>query len=199
MKIHELLIIPGAGHAGINSYDRGRITDNYAEVDLVDRYVETMIEELDQSLIRYRVVNTRKAPGTPLKERLKESHPHCLPVFCSVGWNDSKKIRAINNVSVVTSAPQVPIKITAGIADILGHWGRLYVHGHKASPAVDPDIEGVRIEPFQLNGRHAAEYITHLGKLGRDVGRFLADYCRSKQEGAAIQFSQPPQRQGRII
>lgn len=196
MRIHEFILIPGAGHAGSGVYDRGHVTDALAEVDLVDRVVQTIIEELDNSLVRYRLVNTRKAPGTPLSERYSLVFPHCLPIAFKIGM-DAKKVRAMSNVSMVWAHTSVPNKLASEIADVMRHWGSLYVHGHRTANIGEQEDQGITLSPFQINGRHAEEYARHLPKLGRDLGRMLVDFCRARQDDAAVKFTSNPPVRGR--
>ncbi len=187
-RIHEIILIPGAGHAGRGIYERGHEVDAYAEVDLVDLYARTIREELDNSLIRYRIVNTRKAPGTPHTHRFDDAFPNCLPVQLTVGWNTARKATPIHNLSVISANKDCPQRLVAQLADCLRLWGGLYVHGHRcAEPAQQAEL-GITIAPFQINGRHAGEYAKHLDKLGRDIGRVFVDFCRSRQDDAAIKF-----------
>lgn len=188
MRIHEIILIPGAGHAGTGVYDRGHVSDVYAEVDLVDNYARTMMEELDNSLIRYRVVNTRKAPGTPHSQRFDMAFPHCLPVSLNVGWIDSKKVRALHNVSTIAAHKDAPPRLVAELADALRHWGGLYVHGHRCAEPVAQEEPGISLAPFQINGPKASDYAQRLDKLGRDLGRVFVDFCRGRQDDAAIPF-----------
>lgn len=189
MRIHEFLLIPGAGHAGRGIYERGHQVEAYAEVDLVDLYVRTIVEELDNSLIRYRVVNTRKAPGTPHLERYDAALPYVLPVHLTVGWNPSKKTTPMHNSSAITAHRLCPPRLIEQLADTLRHWGGLYVHGHRCAEPTEQKELGITIAPFQVNGRNAKEYAQHLDKLGRDIGRVFTDFCRSRQDDAAVRFN----------
>lgn len=189
MRIHEIILIPGAGHAGHGVYERGHFTDAHAEVDLVDNYARTIIEELDNSLIRYRVVNTRKAPGTPYINRFDFALPHCLPIVLTMGWIESKKVRAMHNVSAISAHKDAPPRLVAEFADAMRHWGGLYVHGHRCAEPMEQDAPGITIAPFQINGPNTADYAQRLDKLGRDLGRVIVDFCRSRQDDAAIRIT----------
>lgn len=188
MRIHEFLLIPGAGHAGRGVYDRGHVTDALAEVDLVDKLVQTVREELDNSLIRHRLVNTRKAPGTPLSERYAQVFPQSLAINFVIGM-DSKKVRSMGNMSIITGHPDVPSKLLTEITEVCRHWGGLYVHGHRVAEADVQEAPGITISPFQINGRNASDYAQHLPKLGRDLGRLFIDFCRGRGDDAAIKFA----------
>ncbi len=187
MRIHEIIVIPAAGHAGAGVYSRGHTVDAFAEVDLVDHYVRRLVDELEQSSVRYRVVQTRRAPGTTLGERTDLQGVCGLPVTCSVGWDSSKNQSGSANVSVVRYGPEVPLGLACELTDVVAHWGSLYVYGHRRSnPVVEKDLKGVVIEPFRLNGPNAAQYAQRMDTLGRDVGRFLADYCLAKNTGTTM-------------
>ncbi len=186
-RIHEILIIPAAGHGGPGVYSRGATIDAMAEADLVDQYVRSLADELDQSSIRYRIANTRKAPGTPEGERCGVPGLNVLPVVCAIGWNQAKNATALFNSSLVKFAPDVSSVLASGLVQTMAHWGALYVHGHKCSAPVQADsLRGLVLEPFKLNGPNASLYAARLDALGRDIGRFLADYCVNKNTGTAI-------------
>lgn len=186
-RIHEIVIIPAAGHGGPGVYSRGRTVDALAEVDLVDHYVRSLVDELDQSSIRYRVVQTRKAPGTPELLRFDGSDVSILPLVCSVGWDSSVNKLSAFNGSMVRFGLDMPGVLASGLVDTLAHWGSLYVHGHRRStPLGTEGVRGIVLEPFRINGPNAMIYAAKLDKLGRDIGRFLADYCVMKNTGTAI-------------
>lgn len=186
-RIHEILIIPAAGHGGPGVYSRGHQIDALCEVDLVDQYVRSLIDELDQSSIRHRIISTRKPPGTPEALRYETAGVAVLPVVCSIGWDNSHNKLSAANGSVIKFGLDIPGALTAGLADVVAHWGSLYVHGHRRSTPVGSEkVQGIVIEPFRINGPGALQYAARLDKLGRDIGRYLADYCVGKNTGTAI-------------
>ncbi len=187
-RIHEIIIIPSAGHLGPGVYTRGHSVPSMAEVDAVDQYVRSLVDELDQSSIRYRVVPTRTGPGIAPERRYDgASEANALPVLCSIGWDKSVNRSATTNISTIRFSPSVPMALAGGIADTMAHWGSLYVHGHRRStPVQDESVTGIILEPFRLNGPSIDQYAAKLDKLGRDLGRFIADYCLGKNTGTAI-------------
>lgn len=200
-RIHEFLLIPGVGHFGPGAYDRGHVMGNLIEVDLVDKYVATMADELDQSAIRHRICATRKAPGLSQEARFKDCFEYVLPVQCRIGWSHAKKIKPIHNQTTVYYGTDVPSAFAAELVDIIRHWGSIYVtHGHKAAAPVPTDgLRGISIEPFFLNGPNAPDYCRWLDKLGRDLGRYLADYARSRQESAVFAMNRGPGPKNRVL
>jgi hypothetical protein len=157
-----------------------------AEVDLIDRYVACIADELTDGGIRHRVVNTRKAPGTHPDDRFHNVFDYCLPITCAIGFNDAKKIKQHYNTSFVLGNEEMPRRFMDELSEVVGHWGSLYVHGHKtASPQVQKDL-GIRIEPFLINGPSATEYAQRLTQLGRDIGRYLSDFLRSRGDAAVF-------------
>ncbi len=197
MRIHSIVLIPGAGHSGPGVYDRGHVIGNMAEVDLVDIYVRTIVEEFENSLLRHRVVPTRKAPGTHIDDRYDEIFEYELPVLCKMGWNDIKKGRAMSNFSSVYAGEDVPLGLAREVADVMRHWGQLYVHGHRTSDVIQQKARGLTLVPFQINGHEADSYAKHLDKLGRDLGKTLVDLCRLRKDGAAIDFKAQAPMKGR--
>ncbi len=187
-RIHEIVLIPSAGHLGPGVYTRGHSVDAMAEVELVDHYVRSFVDELDQSSIRYRVVPTRNGPGiAPEHWYDGTAEANSLPILCSIGWDKSVHRSAATNTSSVRFSPAVSSALASGIVETMAHWGSLYVHGHRRStPVEDEAVKGIVLEPFRINGPAAAQYAARLDKLGRDLGRFIADYCLGKKTGTAI-------------
>lgn len=187
-RIHEIVLIPSAGHLGPGVYTRGHTVDAMAEVDLVDQYVRSLVDELDQSSIRYRVVPTRKCPGIePGRRYDSTAEAKSLPILCTIGWDKSVNKSADANRSAVRFSGSVPSALAYGLVETMAHWGSLYVHGHRQStPVQDQSLPGIVLEPFRINGPSAMQYAARLDKLGRDLGRFIVDYCLGKNTGTAI-------------
>lgn len=159
------------------------------EVDLIDKYVSCLTDELADGGIRHRVVNTRKAPGTHLDDRFHNIFDYSLPIVCAIGFNDAKKIKQHYNTSFVIGNKEMPRRFMDELSDVVGHWGSLYVHGHKtASPQVH-DAPGIRIEPFLINGPGAHDYAQKLSLLGRDIGRYVTDFLRSRDHAAVFSIN----------
>lgn len=195
MRIHEVLIVPGLGHLGPGVYDCGNAVGSMIEVDLIDKYVASIADELDNAAIRHRIAPTRKAPGFTPAERLEGIYPHTLILHCRIGWTD-KRGKTANNVSDVYYTPGAR-NLAQGMSEVFESWGNLYVYGHRvAKPEEDtedtllsiPGTWGVRLEPFRLNAPHALEYARWLDKLGRDIGRYVGDFCRGRADDAAIKI-----------
>ncbi len=187
-RIHEIVLIPSAGHLGPGVYTRGHTVRAMAEVDLVDQYVRSLVDELDQSSIRYSIVPTRKAPGVEPGRRYDgTAEVNSLPILCTVGWDKSVHKSGGTNISAIRCSPKVGSSLASGLVETMAHWGALYVHGHRRSnPTVDDTVAGIVLEPFRINGPDAEQYAAKLDKLGRDLGRFIADYCLGKNTGTAI-------------
>lgn len=186
MRISEIVIVPGAGHLGPGTYSRGHALGMYAEVDLVDTYVQALVDELDGNRVRHRVLDTRTGPGVPADVHLTAVYPGSLVLVCGCGWNAAKKVKAAHNASAVTST-KAAAPLARDLAAVLGHWGGLYVFGHRtenAAVASDPffpqDGFGIRLEPLQVNGPSVGDYGRWLGNLGRDIGRHLAEWLEGR-------------------
>lgn len=182
-RIHEIIIIPGAGHFAPGVFDRGHVTERYCEYELVHKYAATLIDELDNSKIRHRVVNTKKAPGTSAENRFNLVTENSLAIELKIGWNE-KKAKEVDNISRLFYGPTVPHKLAAGLADVMGHWGLLYVYGHKRGNPLATKHPGIVIEPFLLNGANADEYAKRIDKLGHDLASFLSEYLKSRSDNA---------------
>lgn len=193
MRINEIVIIPSAGWLGPGTYTRGHAQGLYAEIDLVDKYVHGLADELDNARVRYRIFETRKAPGLTVAQHKAEIYAGTLVLVCACGWNQAKKVKAAHNLSTVTHTPAAAA-IARDISTVMGHWGGLYVFGHRTAHAV-PDTDqffvkdgwGVRLEPVQINGPRMEDYGRWMPTLGRDLGRHLADWMHGLESPAIIQ------------
>ncbi len=197
MNLHQFHIVPSAGHFGPGQYDRGHEHRNLAEIDLVDRYVLPMKDELDQERIRFSIAPTRSPPGVSAEERLNTLE-HIMPIVCAIGVSRATKIKPAYNLSTVYYGSDVPKRLYNLLAEVVGHWGALYVHGHKTAGAV-PGDRGIRIEPFMINGPAALEYAARLDRLGRDIGRAISDYCRQSGAGAVFAINKAPPQKVRSV
>lgn len=193
MNLHEFRIVPSAGHSGPGRYDRGSTHKNLSEVDLVDRYVSRLKDELEEERIRYTIAPTRAPPGI-VEEQRTNTLDHVMPIVCAVGYNPAPKLKLAANSSIVFYGADVPKRLYLLLSEVIGHWGSLYVHGHRAV-APQPCERGLRLEPFLINGPSALEYAARLDRLGRDIGRALSDYCRQTSAGAVFAINlAPPQK-----
>ncbi len=190
MNLHEFRLIPSAGHYGPGVFDRGGEHKNLAEVDLVDRYVLPLKDELEQEGIRFSISPTRKAPGISLEDRTNLLE-HIMPITCAMGFSRATKIKPSYNISTIYYGEDAPKRLYTLLSEVVGHWGALYVHGHKTAGA-QPGGRGIRIEPFMINGPNVQEYARRLDRLGRDIGRAISDYCRQVGAGAFIAMTRGP-------
>lgn len=188
-NITEIVIIPSAGNEGGGAFNMGHSSGNMAEVSLVDRYVASIVDELADGGLRHRVVNTRRAPGTALDRRFDSIFDYSLPIVCAVGWNKATKIKQHYNATTIYGHESLPKKLMVELAEVIGHWGSLYVHGHKTATPIVHEAKGIRIEPFCINGPNAIEYAAKMDKLGRDIGRFLVDFCRARRDAAVFSIN----------
>lgn len=197
MLIHEIVVVPGAGHLGPGDYDRGYTTERLAEVDLVDNYVYGMLDEFDQAGIRNRILPTRKAPGVSAEDRARDIFPNSLILHCKVGHDSAaKRGRVLTaNMSTVGFNNGEANGLAKEVGEVLAHWGKLYAFKHRGGGVVvnstDPLLSipgtwGLRLEPFRINGPDAEIYARFLTQLGRDIGRFIADFCRARKDSAAV-------------
>jgi hypothetical protein len=196
LRIHEVLIVPGAGHGGAGFYDRGHVMGNMAETDVVDSYIRGIVDELDDCAVRHRIMPTRSAPGVPLDQRHQNIMPHSLILSCHVGWfKASPSKMPTNNLSRVFYGARELFGLAKQVSEAVGHWGQLYGGFSHRGAAACADQEnpllnaagtwGLRLEPFALNGPNALDYCKRLEQLGRDIGRVLTNYLINRDEGRA--------------
>lgn len=208
MIIHEVLLVPGAGSTDSEGrYTRGVSIPAIAEVDVVDRYVAAIVDELDNAGIRYRVMPTRGCPGVREDARHAGILANTLVLHCKVGWVESKKIRMTYNTSMV-HYNALASDLGEMLSEVMREWGGLYLYGHRSakSGTEHPDqllrIRGApaaRLEPFLLNGPNAIEYCAKLTNLGRDIGRALCTYLERRKMAQAASINTFPDPQARTF
>lgn len=181
MRINSILLIPGAGH-GDGQYSRGQTTDLLCEADVVDSYLMTLVEYLEEYQIRYSVADTRKPPGIPPRERMSVNDPNTLRIELSVGYfivGSCGKPRGRNESLVEFSGAEM-LPIAETICAFLSEWGKCGSYGHRVSnPILNKEMaEGcIRIKPFAINGPDAEVYGARCGFLGRDIAMALIESC----------------------
>jgi len=202
LRIHEVIIYPGAGHVGNGVYDRGRVHGAYAEVDLIDRYARALAEELDNSAIRHRVAPTRKAPGQSREAFAASVFPNTLVIECRIG---EAKTTTISNSAAIRVNENISVNMAKNLLDVIAHWGNLYGLGHQTAKPKSLEVKTqenvgwIVLEPYLINGTKVEDYAKWSHKLGYDLGRFLSDYVRRSGESAGIQiqgYMRPRARNG---
>lgn len=204
MNIHEVLLVPGAGSTDADGkYTRGVFIPAIAEVDVVDRYLGAIVDELDGAGIRHRVLPTRGCPGVREDQRHLGILTNTLVVHCKIGWIQPKKLQPAHNLSTVCHN-ELSSDLGDLLAEVLREWGGLYVHGHRSAkrndhsdPILKVGAPAVRIEPFYLNGPSAFDYCRRLTNLGHDIGRALVTHLERRKQAQAASINTYPDPQAR--
>lgn len=206
MNLHEILIVPSAGHSSAEgAYTRGHCLGNMAEIDIVDHYVRAISDALDESSVRHRIMDVRRPPGKPEHLRHEGILPGTLVLDCRVGWSDKAPSKGPkNNSSHVYYMRDHLRTLAVTIAEAIGHWGQIYAnHGHRGCrpetddhPLLATVTGGIRIEPFMLNAPMAEQYVLHLEQLGRDIGRSIGDFMIAQSLGAR---AKPSHHVGQLV
>lgn len=191
MKFNHIYVLPGHGHLGKGAdYDRGEAINLIAEAEIIDGYVRTMVEEFENERLRYTLIETRKAPGFSLPERLAQIPQESLVISCHVGWNTKK---AIMNMSQVLYNFHEIKTLAEKLSYTSSQWGRRvsWTHSdggprqhHKEALALKDSLV-VEIEPFLLNLEGGYEYCKHLASLGKELGETIAIWVKSKNQNIA--------------
>lgn len=188
MKVHEILLIPGAGYASATgTYTRGHEIPRISELDVVDKYLAYIADEFETCGVKYRVAQTRKPPG-----EVPHIIANTLVVECRVGWYKGNNGGPKDNCSAVGYSAGGTL-LANDLVDVMREWGGLRVHGHRSAKVNmqfgNPDDSLIlRLMPFMLNGPGTDEYLKHLDKLGRDIGRTIIDYVQTKLPAKAAQI-----------
>jgi len=191
------VIVPSRGWAGDDGgYCRGNDIGWTSEADLVDLYVSYLADILDQEGIRHSILGTRKAPGIRAADRHTMIPVNSLVLHCAMGWHRNHIKQDLGaNISRTFYQLATAYALARDVAEAIGQWGDLTVHGHRCGkPQQDtgdkllcPDgSQGIRIEPFLINGPGIQDYAKHMARLGRDIGMAVAEYCREIQQGVLV-------------
>lgn len=187
--ITQILIMPSCGFSNDDGfYEFGYMHKNVTESDIVYRLAESLEEEFYREKITCRVMNTRKHPGIPIKERVKHCDPNSLVLHLGCGWHDKPRADGTFFGSTTTYYGNADeIEIAHIVNDAAGEWGKCTVYEHqKSKPKLDKkdpiltkkDIIGIKLEPFQINTPSLEDYFLGIQRLGRDIGQAVALWCK---------------------
>lgn len=175
--IHEVILVPG-----MPSQDRE--DEPFRRIDMIDRYAWAVAEQLEQDNIRYRVVNMLKAKG----KVLPNGHVGINSLFICLDLS-SETLRT-KNKSKVFYSNSLSKRLASYLTDGLSDWGSAIAFGHQAANPAPAEswhvlpadaVMALRVEPFSHLGPSVQAYIAKLPALGRDLGRAIADYLKTKE------------------
>jgi hypothetical protein len=193
IRTHAVLVVPSLGHSDFaGKFTRGQALGRYSELDIIDAYVATLVEELELDGVRVEVMGTRSRPGIRMVDRHKDVEKYRMVIHCCAGW--AEKPDTLKNISTVTCGPRRSFTLANALSEAVNDWGHCYVWGHRSAKVTigheDPllnvdDTLGVRIEPFQLNGPDIETYAAKLPQLGRSIASSISSYLLQRNEGRA--------------
>ena len=190
MRINQILLIPGAGHSDdFGQYHRGASTERIAEVDVVDSYVQTLADILDEYQIRHEVLPTRKPPGIPAAARLSTNESNTLKMELSVGFfivGRYGKPRE-RNETIVEYSGEFIRPIAEMMCESLSEYGRCCSYGHRTcNPILNKDLaEGcIRVKPFAINGPDVDVFAEHAPAMGKGLGLAIVEALRVSGEAS---------------
>jgi hypothetical protein len=190
--VHSVLVVPGLGHLGDGLRDRGRSIGRYAELDVVEGYATTLVEELEESGVRVETLATHTKPGWPYAKRATLVEANRLVLHLCAGFDDAPP-ESRNISRTFFGSPQAK-DAAEEISESIAEWGQCFVYGHKTANPSDktedpvvkvPGTLGIRIEPFVLNGPNADEYMRRLPQLGVCIARAVSGYLFSRSQAKA--------------
>lgn len=192
-RTHSVVIVPDYGHSAPDgSYDRGLVCGRYSELDVIDGYLPTLIEELDIDGIRFEVMNTRSPPGVAHDKRHTLIEPHSLVLHLGCGRFDGKAMPS-KNISCVYFGGDGRVHAKE-LSEALFTWGQCYVYGHRAARPEPMKADrvinaegaaGIRIEPFMLDGPDTDVYLSRLAELGTAIGRAVSSHLMVTKQARA--------------
>lgn len=182
----HVTVIPSAGHSDDSGkYTRGRSVDTTSEVDIVDQYTRTVSETLEEYGISFKVMETRKAPGVKESERPSRVDSNSMVLELAVGWFETNPKK---NRSEIYYYSKKSKKLAAMVADAIGDWGRCTSYEHvtccpkEAVTKIGND--GIRVEPFALNGPNYADYLPRMASLGRALAMSVIEFIKTSNPSA---------------
>ncbi len=184
MYIDSILIDPAHGYYEANKYGRGHSSGHLIEVEVVDKYILGICDELDLEGIRWQILETRKSPGLSEAARKERCQPGMLVLSCHSHMMKDDTIPA----SYITCGKNPASEDLADkLAKSLTEWGKGVTWLHTSVVSHDTPQEGVlasenvsvQIEPFALNAPCAEGYAAKLDELGRVIGRSVAAYAKT--------------------
>lgn len=195
--MHQVLVVPGRGHSDDEGlFDLGRCIGRYSELDVIDGYVSSLVDELENDGIRYQVLPTRQRPGIRAGERFLHVEQFTLVLHLCAGWAEGDA-PAKNASSVFFGGGTGGARdLAEALSDAMGDWGQCYVFGHRTTKPgrlkTDtllgvPDTIAARVEPFALNGADVEEYMRRLPALGEALGRAVSGFLMSRGQARARQ------------
>ena len=193
MPINQIILEPAHGHMGEGkTYERGHTAAMYAETDLVPRYLHPLVEELELSRVRHKVLAIATQPGLSTIERVEAIEPHSVVICCHVGAGVKKLVNGSGACYGTPHSKELAVKL----CQVMHAWGKgvNWVHANfgvkkASSPLLDlSHSQVVEIEPFYLDLPGADAYASALEALGRMLGEELAAYGRASNPNLAIRF-----------
>lgn len=185
--IHTVHIVPALGHSSsAGAYERGHSIGRLSQLDVIDGYYPTVLDELEASRIRTEVMPTRRPPGVRHDQRHVEVALGSCVVELRCGWLG--RTTKGGNCSRVLYGKGTPFALAESLQDAVAEWGRCYVYGHRGQAPVEvddplltrPGTVGFAVEPFALDGPDAGLYAVRLATLGRTIGRIIASFARER-------------------
>lgn len=193
LQLAKIVLVPYGGHSNsVGGFERGRVSGSLVEADLIDKFVPAICEELETEGIIHQVIPTRDKPGVPMDKRFTWIDPRSLVVHLRLGEVPEGDPTVTANRSLVYYNTRRSKEIATHLIEAMGEWGRCFVPGHQACRPRDKDddvllriqeTQGVRIEPFAVNGPEAETYACYLEQLGRAVGASLAFFMKFRGWG----------------
>lgn len=188
MPVHTVHLIPALGHSSdAGTYMRGNSHGRLCELDIIDGYYPTVMEELDDWRVRAELMETRRHPGVRLSERPRQISPNTCVLELRCGWFG--RPTKGSNVSRVLYGKGTPFALAEMLQDAVVEWGRCYVGEHRGVTPIEvdeplltvPGTLGFAIEPFALDGPAVAGYTARLAVLGRAIARVIASFALERR------------------
>lgn len=179
MRVSEVVIVPSVSREG-----QGRLFGKFSEFDVVNGYVTTLCENLEEDRVNFRVLREGE-----------NIYPNSLVLYCSSGFLE-KKSKSERNCTIVNYKTPSSVPFAETVVEALSDWGKCYVdYKHKASNPIKLDghnilneaaaVENtiaISVQPFHINGPNSGEYMKRLPSLGKILSTCVYDFLLSRGE-----------------
>lgn len=198
IRINQVFIVQAAGHSDDNgNYTRGKCSDCYSELDIVNSYARKIVEILDEYQVRNIIMATRNPPGCRESRRWEKVPGNSLVVSLGVGYYKNPCTRIKNSSAVYFGKQKEAKELAELLSDDLSSWGACSSFGHRVetpNPSAEAllNVEGclgIRIEPFSINGPNCEDYVKRLDSLGREVGMALVEFLGLRSFASCCQLN----------
>lgn len=171
MRINQVMVVPEYNHL-----DMGTHQANFCEHDIIDAYVSTLCESLENDGIHFSVESKPQAVTQ-----------NTLLIYCRSGMGGS--CNGTNSSTIYYA--ETSKKLCEYAIESVSEWGKCYVdtaHKTKERKMPDhplfsfPDTMAIAVDPFVPGGPRHEEYMVRLPQLGQMLAQAVFGLLLERRE-----------------